>query len=162
MRKPSGNVVDLPVRRAAKAASRPGQVGTWRGGYIRQDQRGRRVYYISRRIGGVRFEVSTRCDREDAAEEHYRRFLLDPAVYTPRPPQHAREKPLVLDEELAGRFLDWSLNVKGNSAEWVALPAPAARLVGDAPRRHRPSRARRRRAEAAVAPRAPQGAAGVR
>ena len=26
----------------------------------------------------------------------------------------------MLDEELVGRFLDWSLNVKGNSPEWVA------------------------------------------
>jgi hypothetical protein len=120
MKRPSHNVVDLPVRRHAKASSGPGQVGTWRGGYIRRDQRGRRVYYIAKRIGGQRFEVSTRCDREGAAEEHYKRFLLDPAGYTPTPPQRAREKPLVLDEELAARFLDWSLNVKGNSPEWVA------------------------------------------
>ncbi len=120
MRKSSGNVMELPVPRAPKAAPKPGHLDTWRGGYIRQDQRGRRVYYIAKRIGGDRFEVSTRCDREDAAEEHYKRFLLDPAGYTPTPPRHAKEKPLVLDEELAGRFLDWSLNVKGNSPEWVA------------------------------------------
>ena len=86
----------------------------------RQDLRGRRAYYIAKRIGGRRYEVSTRCDREDAAEEHYRRFLLDPEGYTPTQPRHAVEQPLVPDEELVGRFLDWSLNVKGNSSEWVA------------------------------------------
>lgn len=120
MRKPSASVVNLPVRSAGKAAPKPGHAGTWRGGYVRQDLRGRRVYYIAKRIGGRRYEVSTRCDREDAAEEHYRRFLLDPEGYAPTPPRHAVEQPLVLDEELVGRFLDWSLNGKGNSSEWVA------------------------------------------
>jgi hypothetical protein len=43
----NANVMDLPVRKpgkAAKAAPKAGHVDTWRGGYIRQDQRGRACY----------------------------------------------------------------------------------------------------------------------
>src|SRR5438105_6247740 len=95
-----------------------GTVERWHGGYIRRDGAGRRVYYICRRMGGVRFEISTRCDREDAAEDHLKLFLKNPRAYVPAPELADGEQPLYLDEDLAKAFLHHSQ--QKNTDEWVA------------------------------------------
>src|SRR4051812_46791674 len=96
------------------AKSGPGQrIGSWRRGFIRRDSRGELTYYIEKQIAGKRFTISTHCDNEDEAEEHYKRFRKDPNAYAQAPRVlTAVGPPLVLDDKLAGRFLVWSEKVK--------------------------------------------------
>jgi hypothetical protein len=35
-------------------------IGNWEGGYVVEDSKGKRTYYIRRRVGGTRYDVSTR------------------------------------------------------------------------------------------------------
>jgi len=90
---------------------------TWDGGHIRRDSKGRPTYYIRRRIGGVLYEVSTRCHTSRAAHEQLKRFEADPANY--RPGNDGAGGAIVLDVELAAAFLAWS-KAKGNSPKWLS------------------------------------------
>ncbi len=76
---------------------------------------------IRRQIDGERIVVSTRCHDERTALEHLRRFEADPRGYDPR--GVAPAEALVLDEEPAKGYLDWSRDDAGNSREWRAKRA---------------------------------------
>jgi hypothetical protein len=59
------------------------RTGTWDGGYIHKDTRGRKVYVIRQQINGVRYEVGTRAFTERPALEQWKRFQSDPEGYDP-------------------------------------------------------------------------------
>lgn len=88
----------------------------WRGGYVHRDSKGRPTYVIRKRIGGTRFEVSTRCQTERAAFRELERFEADPRGYqaggAPGP------EPVFMTAELVGEFSTFS-EEKGNTAKWV-------------------------------------------
>lgn len=92
-----------------------GKRGTWPGGYTRQDRRGRTVYVIRRSIGGVRYEISTRCTTLRAAMRELERFEADPPGYRPGGDV---SNALYLDAELARAFLEAQAR-KGNSQKWL-------------------------------------------
>ena len=73
----------------------------WEGGFISRDAQGRPTYWIRRAVGGVRFEVSTRCRTEAAAHRELVRFETDPAGYRAG---GVRDR-LLLDDDLAIEFL---------------------------------------------------------
>lgn len=92
----------------------------WDGGYVRKDKRGRETYYIHRRVGGVLYEVSTRCRTSSEAHEQLKKFESDPAGY--RPPSVAAaqgEKSTHLTPDNVAAFLRWSLKEKQNSKPYV-------------------------------------------
>lgn len=91
-------------------------IGTWEGGRVWRDSRGRSVYFIRRRIMGKSYSVSTRAHTLRAALEHLERFESDPEGYDPT--GGALDK-LVLDDALVDAFCTWSGGSKGNSSDWV-------------------------------------------
>src|SRR6266481_2173045 len=97
------------------------RIGPWRGGFIRRDSSGELTYYIDEQIVGRRFTISTHCHTEDDANDHYKRFRKDPVAYAQTPRRTlSTVEPVVLDEKLAARFLDWSEKERRNSTAWVA------------------------------------------
>jgi integrase len=74
-------------------------------------------YIIRRKVGGRRYEVSTRCTALRPAMAQLARFEADPEGYDPSGGQGER---LRLDLATSLAFLRWSRDEKGNSAEWVA------------------------------------------
>jgi integrase len=72
----------------------------WAGGYVRTDREGRDTYWIRRKVGGVRYEVSTRCHTDRAAMAELARFEADPAGY-----QAGGGDPLRLDAEMVAAFM---------------------------------------------------------
>lgn len=93
------------------------RTGSWDGGYIHRDSRGRDVYVIRQMINGKRCEVSTRCFTERAALEQWKRFQSDPEGYDPR--GEVRPNPIYLDVDLAQRYLKYSREDRENTREWV-------------------------------------------
>lgn len=102
----------------------------WKGGYVRVDSRGRKVYVIRKKIGPRRYHVSTGCHTEDAALEQLARFQANPRGYSPAGVAPVEgPTPLLLaaiprggvetDESLVGQFLRWSKNDKGNTPKYV-------------------------------------------
>jgi integrase len=87
--------------------------GTWPGGYIRRDTRGRTIYIIRRSIGGVRYEVSTGATSLRAAMAQLERFETDPAAYTPG---GQRDDAIRLDEKL---IADYIAGCQKNSDSWL-------------------------------------------
>ena len=73
--------------------------GTWFGGRIWCDDRGRNVYVIRKQVNGKRYEISTRSHTERAALEQLKRFEADPEGYDPR--GVIQEEPILLTESLA-------------------------------------------------------------
>lgn len=92
-------------------------VGTWDGGFIREDAAGHRFYWIRRMVGGKRFEVNTRATTTKAAIKQLERFEAAPESYEPGGGQSG--EPVKLDDDLATLFLTWSSEVKHNSKKWV-------------------------------------------
>jgi integrase len=90
--------------------------GTWPGGRIWTSADGTTTYVIRRKVAGRPYEVSTRCTSLRAAMAQLARFEADPEGYDPSGGQGER---LLLDVDRAKAFLLWSLNEKGNSADWV-------------------------------------------
>lgn len=90
----------------------------WDGGYVRKDKRGRETYYIHRRVGGVLYEISTRCRTSSEAHEQLKRFEADPAGYRP-PAISPGEKHTHLSAANVAAFLKWSLEEKQNSKPYV-------------------------------------------
>ena len=94
----------------------PGPRGRWEGGRVWEDRAGRITYIIRRRVGGKRYEVSTRCSRIAAAREQLERFERVPEAYEPG---GGRGDAVRLTAELVGLFVAWSQHEKGNSRAWV-------------------------------------------
>ncbi len=93
-----------------------GPRGRWEGGRIWEDRSGRLTYIIRRRVGGKRYEVSTRCSRIAAARAQLERFERAPDEYEPG---GGRGDAVQLTAELVGLFVAWSQHSKGNSRAWV-------------------------------------------
>jgi len=94
----------------------------WTGGHVHVGKDGTKTYVIRKRIGGKRYEVSTRASTRHAAELELRRFEADPEGYQPGGPK--RPDPVYLDPQLSTEFLEWSAapreeGGKGNSPRWV-------------------------------------------
>lgn len=86
--------------------------GTWPGGYIRRDAKGRAIYVLRRSMGGQRYEVSTECSTLRAAMKELERFEGDPAGYRSGGTSAGA---IYLDEDLSARFL--AAHAK-NSVRW--------------------------------------------
>ena len=82
----------------------PGRTGTWDGGYIRRDARGRNVFIIRRQINGKGYDRSTHAHSLRAALEQLKRFEADPERYDARGEVGA--DPIYLDEKLCDEFLN--------------------------------------------------------
>lgn len=91
------------------------RAGSWLGGYIRHDAKGRKVYVIRRMVAGVRYEVSTRCTTERAALAELERFEADPGGY--RPGGESLDA-IYLDAKLASRYLAWCKE-RETSTDWL-------------------------------------------
>lgn len=89
----------------------------WEGGYVRQDGRGRDVYYIRRMVRGHRYHLSTRCHTARAALLQLERFEADPANYDPA--GATPDDPIYLDLALSKAFLAWSRKERHNTRKWV-------------------------------------------
>ncbi len=94
------------------------RIGTWDGGYVRKDARGRDVYVIRQQVNGQRYEVSTRAFSVKAALEQLKRFQSDPDAYDPRGDE--RPDPIYLDKALSEEFLTYSREEKKNTVHWVS------------------------------------------
>jgi integrase len=93
------------------------RTGTWDGGYIHKDARGRDVYVIRQQVGGKRYEVSTRAFSVRAALDQLKRFQANPEGYDPR--GDVRADPIYIDKELVEGFLTYSRHEKENTPKWV-------------------------------------------
>ena len=93
------------------------RIGTWEGGYIHRDARGRDLHVIRQQVGGKRYEVSTRTFSIRAALEQLKRFQADPDGYSAR--GEVRANPIFLNTALATEYLTYSRTVCENSKEWV-------------------------------------------
>ena len=93
------------------------RIGTWEGGYIHKDARGRDLYVIRQQVSGKRYEVSTRTFSYRAALEQLKRFQGDPEGYDPR--GLVRPEGIYLDLDLSTKYLAYSRSERGNSHEWV-------------------------------------------
>jgi integrase len=91
-------------------------IGKWLGGRIWRGDDGATTYFIRRKVNGRPYEVSTHCTSERPALKQLERFEADPAGFTASGASGAE---LVLNDDLARRFLKWSRDTKGNSIEWV-------------------------------------------
>ena len=91
---------------------------TWLGGFIHEAEDGSKTYVIRKQVAGTRYEVSTRCVTERAALKQLERFEADPEGYSPGSSEKKKE-PVLLDVEVANRFLTWCRDVKKNSPLWV-------------------------------------------
>lgn len=91
----------------------------WLGGFIRVTARGKRVYVIEKRIGGVLFKASTRKHTEDAAIKEFRKFEADPGGYDPTKSADS----LIMTPELVLEHVDWQTAPRpaglGNDHEWA-------------------------------------------
>ena len=58
-------------------------VGSWEGGRVIEDSKGRRVYYVRKRIRGRLYEVSTRATTLKAALAQWHRFQENPETFEP-------------------------------------------------------------------------------
>lgn len=95
----------------------------WPGGHIRRGKK-RDVYVIERRVGGVKFHVSTRASNLSAAMKHLERFEADPSGYRPAEGRVG----LALTADLVLDYQSWQLDVKKVSRAWSA---DCARVLGD-------------------------------
>jgi hypothetical protein len=93
------------------------RTGSWDGGYIHKDARGRDVYVIRQQVNGKRYEVSTRTFSIRAALEQLKRFQGDPQGYDPR--GEVGSAPIYLDLEQAKQYLAYSRNERQNTRAWV-------------------------------------------
>jgi len=93
------------------------RTGTWDGGYIHKDGRGRDVYVIRQMINGKRYEVSTRSFSMRAAMDQLKRFQADPEGYDPR--GEVRPDPIYLDLQHAEQYLKYSREECENTRAWV-------------------------------------------
>lgn len=97
-----------------------GTVEHWTGGTVRWDARGTPTYWITRRLGGKRWNFSLRCHELESALAHLRRWEADPWGYQPAEDARALQAaPLALTEALCEQFADWSERVKHNGPRWV-------------------------------------------
>jgi hypothetical protein len=88
-----------------------------KGGIIRHDSKGRRVYVIRQMLNGRNYKVSTRATTLRAATEHFKRFETD--LENDNPVGSPLEEPIYLDAPLAAEFLAYSRDVDKNSPTWV-------------------------------------------
>lgn len=90
----------------------------WLGGFVRETKRGKPVFVIEKRIGGVLFKVSTRRHTEDAAVRELRRFEADPGSYDPT----VSADTLKMTPELVIEYRNWMVEPRpvgrGNSHAW--------------------------------------------
>lgn len=98
-----------------------GPAGWWEGGRVWIDSKGRKVFFIRKKIGGKPYQRSTRRSTEHAAKLELARFNLDPEGYAPG---GAAADALRLTADLVRPFLAWSVapeseGGKGNSRPWM-------------------------------------------
>jgi integrase len=100
---------------------------TWKHGFVRVDQKGRRTYYIREMRGGTRIKVSTKAHTLEGATAAYELWSKAPADFEAKallevPPSKAPE--VVLSRALIDEFLAWSRTKgskgQGNTAGHVA------------------------------------------
>lgn len=89
---------------------------TWDGGYIREDSKGRDVYYIRRRVEGHLYDVSTRATSSSAADQQWRRFQENPEAYRPG---GGLAGDVSLNADVIRAFLTWSRDEKKNTPKWI-------------------------------------------
>lgn len=115
MSDPFRKVSDMKKRRGDSVAT---DRQHWLGGFIRETKRGKPVFVIEKRIGGVLFKISTRRHTEDAAMRELRKFEADPGGYDPT----ASPDGVVMTPELVMEYCDWMVLPppagRGNTHEW--------------------------------------------
>lgn len=90
------------------------RIGKWPGGYIGENDQGRRCYFIEKRKRGVRFHMSTQCSTERAAYKELEKFELNPHGY--RPEEEAGG--LSMSAELILEYRGYQLS-KNVTPEWA-------------------------------------------
>jgi integrase len=79
----------------------------WPGGYIHQQEDGRQLFIIEKRVRGERFHVSTRCHNWTAAMKQLERFEADPLAYSPAGAH--QEEPIRMTDDLLAEYQAWQL-----------------------------------------------------
>lgn len=102
----------------------PKNTRTWPGGYVRTTSDGRPVWYIHKRVGGVRFKKALAAANEDQALVELASFLKDPQGYCEGEAPVISQAPLHLDAELVKAYLAHasaprSENGKENGRKWL-------------------------------------------
>lgn len=90
----------------------------WLGGRIFQDANGKKTYHIRQQRNGKRYEISTRCHTEAAAQKFLVAFEKDPLGFRAAALATAPDS-LILTDGMIEAFCFWSLNVKHNIPHWV-------------------------------------------
>ena len=96
----------------------------WPGGYVRTTGDGRPVWYIHKRVGGVRWKKALQVANEDQALVELAAFLKDPKAYCEGVALPAPDEPLLLDARLVKTYLAHaaaprSENGRENSRKWM-------------------------------------------
>ena len=89
----------------------------WDGGLIRYAANGRQSFIIERMVNGQRYMVSTRTHALTQALKQLARFEADPMRYTRK---EEVEDALFLTQELVDEFIEYSREVRKNSANWIS------------------------------------------
>lgn len=89
----------------------------WDGGVIRYAGNGRQTFVIERMVRGRRYMVSTRAHALTQALKQLARFEADPVAYTRK---ERVEAALFLTQALVDEFIEYSRDVRKNSANWIS------------------------------------------
>jgi hypothetical protein len=96
----------------------------WAGGYVRTTSDGRSVWYIHKRVGGVRWKKALSVANEDQALVELAGFLKNPRAYCEDVALPAADEPLLLDGKLVKAYLAHaaaprSENGRENGRKWL-------------------------------------------
>jgi integrase len=95
-------------------------------GYV---SKGSGHFFIYKKVAGKLYEVRTPATTMRAALKQLERFEENPEGY--KPEGEAPRGALVLDQDLARAFLEWSRDEKGNTLKWVTDQRRALAWWGD-------------------------------
>lgn len=101
------------------------------GGYVHHEADGTELFIIERQVNGRRFHVSTRCNAEDEALEHFARFRADALGYDPAGLKP--DEPVEITVELLRDFLEWQLapRAHGGKENTAKHARSAVRMLGE-------------------------------
>ena len=118
-------------RRRLKRQPKRGRGRRWLGGYIHHEADGSELFIIERQVNGQRFHVSTRCNDEETALEHFARFRADPLGYDPAGVQP--DEPVEITVDLLAAYLDYQITPRsqGGRENTPKYAREAVRHLGD-------------------------------
>lgn len=112
---PQEGATVTPIR-GTPEAGRDGE--RWAGGYIRTDSKGRRIYYLHKRVQGHLFHISLRTTSQRTAFAHLERFERDPVRF--RVDAGTGREQLRFTDELRDAYLAHAASPdKKNSTGWL-------------------------------------------